>query len=51
MNIYLIGAVVAVGIWGTTGVVKGVKWTWHNKGCIVHHGVKYCKAQSKGAQK
>ncbi len=48
MNIYTIGALVAIGFWGITGIGHGAKFLWKHSGCIVLHGVKACKAQTVG---
>ncbi|HXI90477.1 MAG TPA: hypothetical protein VNH18_29525 [Bryobacteraceae bacterium] len=46
MNIYAIGALVAIGFWGVAGVGHGVGFVWKNKGCIVKHGIHACKVQA-----
>ncbi len=49
-NIIVLSGVISLVLWGTSGLSHGIKWTWHNKGCIVHHGVKACKAKSAAAK-
>ncbi len=45
-NIIVLSGVIALVLWGTTGIVHGTKWLWHNRGCVISHGVKACKAQT-----
>ncbi len=44
-NIIVLSGVMYLVIWGT-GVGHGIKWTWHNRGCVVKHGIKACKSKT-----
>ena len=45
-SIIVLSGVIALVLWGTTGVVHGIKWAFHNRSCIVHNGIKACKAKT-----
>ena len=44
-NIIVLSGVMYLVLWGT-GVGHGIKWAFHNCGCVVKHGIKACKAKT-----
>ena len=49
-NIIVLSGVIGLALWGTSGIVHGAKWLFHNRGCVVRHGVKACKAKTAAVQ-
>ncbi len=50
MGLLLIVVAAGVIVVGTEGIAHGIKWTFHNRGCIAKHGVKFCRATQPTVQ-